>query len=245
MDRIIREARKQYPNNQTQQFYRVIKPFLEEVFAKSSEDSLSVDKFEDGSTGIHVMRQFFEHNSMRYCFWICLFPLLTPDGKKNAFYGIERRNNDKWQSIWSEVPDNKLSLLFRLRVITKMDSDEILYIMSPFEDALKNALANSDIYEQRKIITKIIMNYINAGNEYRMQKEKVIGNKKFSYTIFKLFGILYIWIDLYVDNLLESFRLDAVYDESTSFVLFSSKPNDDPQIGAMAIMKLLTMDELS
>lgn len=241
-EKVIEEAKLQYPDNKTQQFYRVIKPFIEEVFATSDDDSIHVDKFEDGTTGIHVVRQFFKCDSQDYCFWICLFPLLAKDDKKNAFYGIERKNNDKWQSLWSEVPDDKLSMLFRLRAIAKMDSDDIIYVMSPFENALRNAPANSDIYEQRKIITKIIMNYINAGNEFRMQKDKVIGNKKFSYVVFRLFGILYIWIDLYVDNLLESFRLDAIYDDYTSFVLFSSTPNDDPQIGAMIITKLLAMD---
>lgn len=240
-EKVIEAAKLQYPNNKTQQFYRVIRPFIEEVFATSDDDSINVDKFEDSVTGIHVVRQFFKCDNQDYCFWICLFPLLTQDGKKNAFYGIERKNNGNWQSIWSEVPDDKLSLLLRLRVIAKIDTDDTLDVINPFEHAIKNAPASSDIFEQRKIITKIIMDYINAGNEYRRQKETILGNRKFSFVIFKLFTNLYIWTDFYEKNLLECFRLDVIYDENTSFVLFSNMPNDE-QIGVDMLMKIINMD---
>lgn len=46
-EKIIEKAKLQYQDNKTQQFYRVIKLFIEEVFATSNDDSINIDKFEE------------------------------------------------------------------------------------------------------------------------------------------------------------------------------------------------------
>ena len=79
-EKIIEKAKLQYPDNKTQQFYRVIKPFIEEVFATSNDDSINVDKFEDRDTGIHVVRQFFKCDNQDYCKTIMVNSILYAYG---------------------------------------------------------------------------------------------------------------------------------------------------------------------
>lgn len=238
MEEIITKARKEYPKDHTQQFYRIIKPFFDTVFANTNESELDSDDFIDEINGIKVMRQYFPYEGHRYCFWICLFPNLTPDGKKNAFYGLERQNGVEWQALWSEAEDN-FQLWFKLRIAAKvMDEDDFLANLNPFESAIKNAPYSSDIFEERKIITDIITEYSKIGCEVHRQKVIETGNRKFKFELFKLFDNWYLWSDLYENGLLEAFRLDVIYNANTSFVLFSNIANDK-QLNLPAIMKLL------
>lgn len=238
MKQIITKARNEYPKDQTQQFYRIIKPFLDTVFANTNDSELDSDNFIDENNGIKVMRQFFPYNGYRYCFWICLFPNLTPEGKKNAFYGIERQNGGKWQALWSEAEEN-FHLWFKLRIAAKvMDEDDPLANFNPFESAIKNAPYSSDIFEERKIITEIIANYSKMGCSDRRHKDFETGNCKFKFDLFKLFDNWYLWIDYYENDFLEAFRLDVIYNQNTSFVLFSNIANDE-QLNLPAILKML------
>lgn len=228
MDTIIKNARNNYPNNRTQQFYRIIKPFIDSVFASTNDKELKSDSFIDEKDGIKVIRQFFPYNGHRYCFWICLFPKLTPEGKKNAYYGIERQKDDQWQALWSEADDN-FHFWFKLRVAARVmdENDDIFAALNPFEYAIKNAPYDSDIFEERKIITDIIMEYSKFGCKERCHKELNIGNLKCNFYLFKLYDNWYLWIDSYENGLLESFRLDVVFNSNTSFVLFSNVSNDE------------------
>ena len=237
MEQIITKARSEYPKDQTQQFYRIIKPFLDTVFANTNDDELNSDNFIDDVNGIKVMRQYFPYKDYRYCFWICLFHNLTPEGKKNAFYGIERQNGTKWQALWSEAEDN-FHLWFKLRIAAKvMDEDDPLANFNPFESAIKNAPYSSDILEERKIITDIITEYSKIGCKDYRQKELNTGNRRFKFDLFKLFDNWYLWSDFYENGLLEAFRLDVIYNQNTSFVLFSNIANDE-QLYVPAILKL-------
>ena len=239
MEQIVNKARKEYPEDQTQQFYRIIKPFMDGIFANAKDDELDSDNFIDEINGIKVVRQFFPYGNYRYCFWICLFPNLTPDGKKNAFYGLERQNEGKWQALWSEAEDN-FHLWFKLRIAAKvMDEDDFLANLNPFESAIKNAPYSSDIFEERKIITDIITEYSKIGCKDHRHKELEKGNHRFKFDLFKLFDNWYLWTDCYENGLLEAFRLDVIYNTNTSFVLFSNVANDD-QLYVPAILKLFT-----
>lgn len=239
MEKIIEKARKEYPKDQTQQFYRIIKPFLDIVFANTDDRELYSDNFINEVNGIKVMRQYFPYEGYRYCFWICLFPNLTLDGKKNAFYGIERQNGNEWQALWSEAEDN-FHLWFKLRITAKvMGEDELLANINPFESDIKNAPYSSDIFEERKIITDIITEYSKIGCKDHRQKVLNKGSSRFKFDLFKLFDNWYLWSDFYENGLLEAFRLDVIYNTNTSFVLFSNVANDE-QLYVPAILKLFT-----
>lgn len=238
MEDIIRRARTIYPKDQTQQFYGIIKPFLDTAFANSNEANISNDSYEDPN-GIKVIRQFFVYSNQKFCFWICLFPYLTEDGKKNAWYGIDKLNiiSGVWQALWSEA-DNNIQLWLKLRIVARLTSEEEFYAINPFEAAIKNAEYDSDIFEQRKIIAEIVMDYGNAGGDEHRHKEVCKGSTKFKFEFFRLLNCWYLWTDFYVDNLLEGFRLDVIYNVNTSFVLFSNLANDD-QLYITSILKLL------
>lgn len=237
MEQIITKARNEYPKDQTQQFYRIIKPFLDTVFANTNDNELKSDNFIDEVNGIKVMRQYFPYEGYRYCFWICLFHNLTPEGKKNAFYGIERQNGTEWQALWSEAEDN-FHLWFKLRIAAKvMDENDPLANFNPFESAIKNAPYSSDIFEERKIITDIIKEYSKIGCKDHRQKELNTGNRRFKFDLFKMFDNWYLWTDFYENDLLEAFRLDVIYNQNTSFVLFSNIANDE-QLYVPTILKL-------
>lgn len=239
MEQIINKARNEYPKNQIQQFYRIIKPVIDDIFANSKDEDWQSDTFVEETNGINVARNFFLYKGYRYCFWICLFPNLSPEGKKNAFYGLERQNGDNWQALWSETEDN-FHLWFKLRVAAKMmDENDLLANLNPFETALKNAPYSTDIFEQRKIITDLITEYSKIGCKDHRQKELTTGNRRFKFDLFKLFDNWYLWGDFYESGLLEAFRLDVIYDQNTSFVLFSNVANDE-QLYIPAILKLFS-----
>ncbi len=239
MEQIINKARDEYPHNQTQQFYRILKPFFDNIFANTNDNELDSDSFTDEINGIKVMRQFFPYNGHRYCFWICLFPYLSPEGKKNAFYGLDRQNKGDWQPLWSEA-EERFQLWIKLRVAAKMmDEDDLLANLNPFETAIMNAPSSTDIFEQRKIITDIITDYSKMGHEGHRHKDLETGNRKFKFDSFKMFDCVYLWTDFFENGLLEAFRLDVIYDQNTSFVLFSNIANDE-QLYVPAIMKLFS-----
>ena len=237
MEQIITKARSEYPKNQTQQFYRIIKPFMDDVFANAKDEDIQSDSFVEETNGINVVRQFFLYKGQRYCFWICLFPYLTPEGKKNAYYGIEKQNGSKWQAMWSDAEDN-FHLWFKLRIAAQvMDEGEQLANLNPFESAIKNAPYSTDIFEEGKIITDIITEYSKMGCKDHRQKELNTGNRRFKFDLFKLFDNWYLWTVFYENGLLEAFRLDVIYDQNTSWVLFSNIANDE-QLYVPAILKL-------
>lgn len=82
-----------------------------------------------------------------------------------------------------------------------MDEDELLDFLNPFESAIINAPYNSDIIEERKIITEIIMNYSKLGCADHRHRELNIENQKFKFDLFKLFDSWYLWSDVYENNL--------------------------------------------
>lgn len=58
---------------------------MDSVFANANDNELDSDSFIDEIYGLNVMRNFFQYDGHRYCFWICMFPYLTPEGKKTRF----------------------------------------------------------------------------------------------------------------------------------------------------------------
>ena len=72
----------------------------------------------------------------------------------------------------------------------------------------------------------------------RRHKDFETGNCKFKFDLFKLFDNWYLWIDYYENDFLEAFRLDVIYNQNTSFVLFSNIANDE-QLNLPAILKML------
>ena len=239
MEQIITRARNEYPHNQTQQFYRIIKPVIDDICANSKDEDWQSESFVEETNGINVVRQFFLHEGHRYCFWICLFPYLTPDGKKNAYYGIDMQKDGEWKALWSEVEDN-FQFWFKLRIAAKLldEDDELLAELNPFENAIKNASYSSDIFEERKIITDIITNYSKNGCENHRQREMNTENRRLKFDLFKLYGNWYLWTDFYENGLLEAFRLDVLYNQNTSLVLFSNLANDE-QLYVPAILTVI------
>ena len=51
MEQIINKARNEYPHNQTQQFYRILKPVIDNIFAKTDDSELDSDSFIDEING--------------------------------------------------------------------------------------------------------------------------------------------------------------------------------------------------
>lgn len=231
---IIEQARREYPNDGTQQFYRIIRQYLQSAIESCSDSSYSSESYET-TDGIKVVKQFFHYKCNDYCYWVCQFPTCSTDnGKKKAYCGIELKEARLWKLLWTEIDieskDNvsNWSLLFKMRIAAKFDDSSSLYAINPFEEAIANAPYNSDIFEQGNIICRIITEYINRGKNFHAQKEVYLSDNKCRFTIFKLFGTLYTWSEFYKNGCIECFQLDAQYDNNISLNLFSNIVNTEP-----------------
>lgn len=234
MKEIIETAKAKYPNDGTQQFYRVIRFYLEEIMA--TDTNLQNEHYET-TNGINVVKQYFHYNNNDYLYWVCQFPVCSTDnGKKKAYYGIEKKENRIWQLLWTEIDldskDNVLSnwsLLLKMRIAVKTDAVSSLYAINPFEKAIEKAPYNSDIFEQGNIICKIMTDYVNTGAcDFFRQKKVVISNGEIRFSIFKLYGTVYTWSEFYKDGRIECFQLDAQYENNIALNLFANMENTEP-----------------
>ena len=232
MKDIIDLARKEYPNNGTQQFYRVIAPRLEKILEAAG--AIKTEEF-DASNGIKGVRQFFQYRNNEYCYWYCIFPeCITDQGKKKAYAGIELRDAGKWKLLWTELnveSDNNISafcLMWKMMVAAGFADNDVIYTLNPFEKAIDNAQYSSDITEQANIMSKIISNHAtNKGGHFR-EEDVILKNHKAKIYIFKVYETMYSYAILFDDENYVNIQLDALYDNNISLNLFSYPVNTDP-----------------
>ncbi len=231
MLQIIEKAREVYPNDGTQQFYRIIREPLEEIMTNAPD--LKNESFEND--GIFIVKQFFSHKGALYCWWVCEFPNYSGDTMRNVFYGLDINQDKVWKLLWTELDlTHYLVFIMRMRVAARLTNKELIHSINPFEKAIDNAPYNSDIIKQCYIILEIINEFNAASNDNVVKKTQVIGDRKFVFYLFRKYGYNYLWAELYINGHLEAFQLEALYTSRVPYVLFSNNENVDP-IGHIAI----------
>lgn len=231
MIELIEEARRLYPNDGTQQFYRVIREQLEVIMTNAPD--LKTESFDND--GMFVVKQMFSYKGVIYCWWVCEFPNYSGDTKRNAFYGLDMNLNNSWKLLWTELDlAHNLVFILRMRVAARLDNKDLIHTINPFEKAIDNAPYNSDIIKQCQIILDIINEFNKVGNDPIVKKTKIVGGNKFVFYFFRKYGYNYLWAELYINGYLEGFQLEALYTSRVPYILFSNNENVDP-IGVVAI----------
>lgn len=99
--------------------------------------------------------------------------------------------------------------------------------LNDFEDAILNAEYRDDIYEQRKIIGKIVEYFLQISNpefvqilESEQEQGTLLRN-----VFFKIYDEFYIWGDVIMDGIVEASQLEYVVNRFVGEVLWSTEDN--------------------
>lgn len=233
MIELIERARKLFPHDGIKQFYQVIREPLENIICNATD--LKNESFE--SDQMHIVKQMFSYNGILYCWWVSEFPNYCGDDKRNVYYGLDIHDG-RWKLLWTELDvAEQMVFIMRMRHAAKLDDKDLIHTINPFEKAIDNAPFSSDIHKQYQIIIDVLNDFMTLGSDSVIKKTQIFENTKFKFYFFKIYGVVYMWAESYIDGCLEAFQLEALYNSRVSYVLFANCENADP-MGVIAL-KLL------
>lgn len=102
-----------------------------------------------------------------------------------------------------------------------------------FEKMILNAPQVDDWYEQRNIISGIVVDFIEnnpACDGYDVKRVCEYENKFIQVIIFKAYGKIYFWMDAVEDGNVSVSHLEAIEDEMAYIIYTSTKSDKTPSI---------------